>query len=85
MDPGCSIGDHPHDHETEFYYIIKGEGVFNDNGKEIVVRPGDICATGYGEVHGLENRGTEPGGADCFNRGRIKPDPSGPRGRFFLP
>ena len=50
----------PHDHETEFYYIIKGEGVFNDNGKEIVVRPGDICATGYGEVHGLENRGTEP-------------------------
>ena len=49
-----------HDHETEFYYIIKGEGVFNDNGKEIVVRPGDICATGYGEVHGLENRGTEP-------------------------
>ena len=59
-DPGCSIGDHPHDHETEFYYIIKGEGVFNDNGKEIVVRPGDICATGYGEVHGLENRGTEP-------------------------
>ena len=42
VDPGCSIGDHPHDHETEFYYIIKGEGVFNDNGKEIVVRPGDI-------------------------------------------
>ena len=60
VDPGWSIGDHPHDHETEFYYIIKGEGVFNDNGKEIVVRPGDICATGYGEVHGLENRGTEP-------------------------
>ena len=60
IDPGCSIGDHPHDHETEFYYIIKGEGVFNDNGTEVVVRPGDICATGYGEVHGLENRGTEP-------------------------
>jgi len=60
IDPGCSIGDHPHNHETEFYYIIKGEGVFNDNGTEVVVRPGDICATGYGEVHGLENRGTEP-------------------------
>ena len=60
IDPGCSIGDHPHDHETEFYYIIKGEAVFNDNGAEVTVRPGDICATGYGEVHGLENRGTEP-------------------------
>lgn len=56
IDPGCSIGDHPHDHETEFYYIIKGEGVFNDNGTEIVVRPGDICATGYGEVHGQIGR-----------------------------
>lgn len=60
VDPGCSIGDHPHDHETEFYYIIKGEAVFNDNGREIVVHPGDICATGYGEVHGLENRSAEP-------------------------
>ena len=60
VNPVCSIGYHTHEHETEFYYIIKGEGVFNDNGKEIVVRPGDICATGYGEVHGLENRGTEP-------------------------
>ena len=29
VDPGCSIGDHPHDHETEFYYIIKGE-VFSE-------------------------------------------------------
>lgn len=54
--PGCSIGDHPHVHETEFYYILKGEGVFNDNGKEVVVHAGDICATGYGEVHGMENR-----------------------------
>lgn len=54
--PGCSIGDHPHVHETEFYYILRGEGVFNDNGKEVVVHAGDICATGYGEVHGMENR-----------------------------
>lgn len=53
---GCSIGDHPHVDETEFYYIIKGEGVFNDNGTEKIVHAGDICATGYGEVHGLENK-----------------------------
>ena len=60
VDPGCSIGYHPHDHETEFYYIIKGEAVFSDNGVESVVRAGDICATGYGESHGLENRTDEP-------------------------
>ncbi len=60
VDPGCSIGYHKHEHETEFYYIIKGEAVFNDDGRETAVRPGDICATGYGQCHGLENRGGEP-------------------------
>ena len=59
IDPGNSIGFHTHNHETEFYYIIKGEGVFNDNGEEKIVRAGDICATGYGEVHGIENKGSE--------------------------
>ena len=60
VNPGCSVGDHPHDHETEFYYILSGEGVFNDNGTEVVLRPGDIAATGYGEVHGIENRSDQP-------------------------
>ena len=60
VDPGCSIGYHTHDHETEFYYIIKGEAVFNDNGKEVILHAGDIGATGYGHSHGLINRTEEP-------------------------
>jgi len=60
VDPGCSIGDHDHQHETEFYYVIRGEGVFNDDGKEVIVHTGDICATGYGRRHGIENRTEEP-------------------------
>ena len=60
VDPGCSIGYHNHEHETEFYYIIKGEAVFNDDGKEVIVHACDICATGYGHYHGLENRTEEP-------------------------
>ncbi len=59
IEPGHSIGDHPHVNETEFYYIIKGEGVFNDNGTEVILRAGDIAATGWGETHGIENKGTE--------------------------
>lgn len=58
--PGCSIGYHTHEHETEFYYIIRGEAVFNDNGTEVILHPGDTGATGFGQGHGLENRGTEP-------------------------
>ena len=60
IDPGCSIGYHTHNHETEFYYIIKGEGVFSNNGEEVILRAGDIGATGYGEGHALENRTNEP-------------------------
>ena len=60
VDPCFSIGYHAHNHETEFYYIIKGEGVFNDDGKEVIVHAGDICATGYGQSHGLENKSSEP-------------------------
>ena len=54
--PGCSIGYHAHEHETEFFYILKGEAVFCDNGEETILHPGDISATGGGQSHGLENR-----------------------------
>ena len=57
---GCSIGDHPHVDETEFYYILKGEAVFNDDGKEVILHAGDIGITGYGQGHALENRSSEP-------------------------
>lgn len=60
VNPGCSLGYHEHHKETEFYYIIKGEGVMSDNGKEVVVCPGDVCVTGGGESHSLENRTEEP-------------------------
>jgi mannose-6-phosphate isomerase-like protein (cupin superfamily) len=59
LNPGCSLGYHPHEHETEFYYILKGEAVFNDNGTEVVLHPGDLGATGYGQCHSLENRTNE--------------------------
>ena len=59
IQPGCSIGYHTHNHETEFYYIIKGEAVFNDDGKEVILHAGDIAATGWGEVHGIENKSDE--------------------------
>ena len=54
--PGCSIGYHEHKHETEFYYILKGEAVLCDDGEEVLLHPGDVSATGHGQKHGLENR-----------------------------
>jgi len=60
VNPGCSIGYHTHEHETEFYYILKGEAVFSDNGAESVLHAGDITSTGCGQGHGLENRSDAP-------------------------
>lgn len=60
IQPGCSIGYHAHDHETEFYYILSGQPVFNDNGTEVTLHPGDITKTGYGQSHSMENRGDAP-------------------------
>lgn len=60
VQPGCSIGYHMHEHETEFYYILRGEAVYNDNGVETVLRAGDVSATRHGESHGLENRSQSP-------------------------
>jgi mannose-6-phosphate isomerase-like protein (cupin superfamily) len=60
VEPGHSIGLHSHEHETEFFYIIKGEGLFNDDGALVTVKAGDVCATGYGASHSIENVSDAP-------------------------
>ncbi|MEG2176126.1 MAG: cupin domain-containing protein [Oscillibacter sp.] len=60
VESGCSIGYHDHVDETEFYYILKGDPVFNDNGTLVSLHPGDLCSTGYGQSHGLENQSDAP-------------------------
>ena len=57
---GCSIGYHQHDNETEYYFIISGTGIVNDDGKEIQVKAGDSVVTGNGASHSIKNSGTEP-------------------------
>lgn len=59
LKPGVSIGTHPHDGEFEVYYILSGEGTYNDNGVNKIVRTGDVTVCPSGEVHGLENTGSE--------------------------
>ncbi len=60
LQPGCSIGFHTHDQEEEIYYIIRGTGLVNDNGKEAVVKAGDAVLTGDGAGHSIANTGDEP-------------------------
>lgn len=57
LEPGCEIGYHEHIGESETYYIMRGLGEYNDNGKIRRVQPGDITFTSNGQGHGLLNTG----------------------------
>lgn len=56
---GCSLGYHVHHKESETYYIIKGQGEYNDNGTVRLVNPGDRTFTPDGFGHGIANNSEE--------------------------
>ncbi|MBP7552030.1 MAG: cupin domain-containing protein [Spirochaetes bacterium] len=55
--PGCSIGNHEHKNETEYYIILNGDGVVVDDGVEKSVGKGDLVITGGGASHSIRNSG----------------------------
>ena len=60
LDPGCSIGFHEHKGEEEVYFILRGEGVVEENGEKHLVTTGDSVLTGNGAGHSVANTGAEP-------------------------
>ena len=60
LPPGTSVGWHQHVHDTEPYYILKGQADFIDNDKSVTkVGPGDCCIIQVGQFHSLENNSDE--------------------------
>ena len=57
IEPGCTLGYHEHHGESETYYILSGEGDYNDNGTHRPVHPGDRTFTPSGCGHALANTG----------------------------
>ena len=58
--PGCSIGYHVHENETELFYFVSGSGRVSDDGTWIDVCAGDAMSTPSGHGHSVENTGSEP-------------------------
>lgn len=59
--PGASIGMHKHENNEDAYIIVSGEGIFTDSdGKETVVKAGDITIARKGQSHALKNTGKDP-------------------------
>ena len=57
LPPGTSIGYHQHVGETETYFVVEGNGVFNLNGVENPIGPGDVGLMEVGDSHSIENTG----------------------------
>jgi quercetin dioxygenase-like cupin family protein len=60
LNPGCTIGTHPHDFDEEIFYMLKGQLLVNDNGVKRMFLPGEAMLTTDGDIHGVENVTAEP-------------------------
>lgn len=60
LEPGASVGYHEHFGEAEVYYILSGEGEYQDNSDHFPVRAGDVTVTRSGDGHGIRNTGNLP-------------------------
>jgi quercetin dioxygenase-like cupin family protein len=56
LKPGCGIGYHVHEKETELFYIMKGTPIYNDNGTEVQVSEGDVAICAPGQGHSITNK-----------------------------
>jgi quercetin dioxygenase-like cupin family protein len=57
LPPGASVGRHTHDGEMEAFLIVSGQGLYDDNGTETMVNPGDVTYTAPGQSHAIANAG----------------------------
>ena len=60
LQPGESVGCHPHDVNGEAYYVLSGSLTVTEDGVETVLNTGDaeFCADGH--VHGIRNHTDAP-------------------------
>ena len=59
MIPGGVLDFHEHHGETETYYIMSGEGEYDDNGVKKTVKADDTVFCEDGNGHGIRNTGSE--------------------------
>ena len=55
----CSIGLHTHYNETEYYYILEGTGMVEENDGIKYVAKGDLVITKDQESHSIANTGKD--------------------------
>ena len=59
LKPGCGIGYHVHETDSELFYLMKGQVLYNDNGVECVLNAGDVMICPAGTGHSIANNSEE--------------------------
>ncbi len=60
LEPGASIGDHPHPSHDELYLVIEGRGIGVLDGRQFPIASGDMYVLKAGQSHGMINDSDEP-------------------------
>ena len=60
LQPGQSVGEHPHNGNGEVYYLLSGSATVTEDGERRILNPGDgeFCADGHS--HSILNHTDEP-------------------------
>lgn len=66
FDVGGKTPPNRHDFAAEMFFILKGEGQANCDGKTVSIRAGDSILVPATGMHGIENTGSERLYALCF-------------------
>ena len=59
LEPGCGIGFHVHEKDSELFYLAKGSALYNDNGTTAEVKQGDVMLCPAGTGHAISNNSEE--------------------------
>ena len=59
LNPGCGVGYHVHEKDSELFYIMKGTAEYSDNGTPVTVSEGDVMICPVGQGHSITNRTDE--------------------------
>ncbi len=60
LDPGSTIGEHPHPNTEDLYLILEGQGTGILDGVRVPLGPGDLFLVKAGGSHGLINDSDGP-------------------------
>ncbi len=59
LEPGCSIGEHVHEGDSEIFVVEKGCPTYNDGGVTVEAKPGDVLICPAETSHSIKNNTDE--------------------------